>query len=91
MGVMMGVICASYGAVKGAGHQEDKYKLKPTQASFLLDRLARADVWERHTCLWAPITISGPGARTGDPTYLATTRRPITDPIIELGDYRGDF
>lgn len=35
---MMGVICASDGAVKGAGHQQDKYKLKLMQVSFLLDQ-----------------------------------------------------
>lgn len=39
---MMGVICASNGAVKGAGHQQDKYKLKTMQASFLLDRFTCA-------------------------------------------------
>lgn len=35
---MMGVICASDGGVKGAGHQWDKYKLKLMQVSFLLDQ-----------------------------------------------------
>lgn len=35
---MMGVICASDGGVKGAGHQRDKYKLKLMQVSFLLDQ-----------------------------------------------------
>lgn len=35
---MMGVICASDGGVKEAGHQQDKYKLKLMQVSFLLDQ-----------------------------------------------------
>lgn len=35
---MMGVICASNGGVKGAGHQQDKYKLKLMQVSILLDQ-----------------------------------------------------
>lgn len=35
---MMGVICASNGGVKGAGHQQDKYKLKLMQVSFMLDQ-----------------------------------------------------
>lgn len=34
----MGVICATNGRVKGAGHQQDKYKLKLMQVSFLLDQ-----------------------------------------------------
>lgn len=37
---MMGVICGSDSAVKGAGHQQDKYKLKLMQVSFLLDQFA---------------------------------------------------
>lgn len=40
---MMGVICASNGRVKGAGHQQDKYKLKLMQVSFLLDQSVVGD------------------------------------------------
>lgn len=39
---MMGVICAFNRGVKRAGHQQDKYKLKPMRVSFLLDRLVFA-------------------------------------------------
>lgn len=39
---MMGVICAFNRGVKGAGHQQDKYKLKPMRVSFLLDRFVFA-------------------------------------------------
>lgn len=34
----MGVICGSNGRLKGAGHQQYKYKLKLMQVSFLLDQ-----------------------------------------------------
>ena len=67
---MMGVICASNGRVKGTGHQQDKYKLKLMQVSFLLDQFVLGGL---HTArngalaicaIWSSISIQGLEAKT---------------------------
>lgn len=60
---MMGVICASDGGVKGAGHQRDKYKLKLMQVSFLLDQFVLGGCRElgmAHLPFGLPFQFRGP-------------------------------